>query len=138
MLNKDVKVEDIIKVISEDIGLTWKFLARNLGFGQTNIDSIEYENRLCLKEQIFRLFHMWKQREGSSASALKLINALEEENLNEILSNLEEKGFIYRHGKMFEYWSASILLYIFSVPYILRDIEFFPPNICFTCSHTII
>ena len=81
-------VDDIIEVLSKCIGKKWKELAHQLKFSPTDIDAIEYDNRGQLKEQIFQLFHKWKQQQGQDASAQVLIEGLRAAGLQEELDSL--------------------------------------------------
>ena len=47
-----VELDPLIKEISFNISYSWKFLARRLGFSDTDIDAIEYANPHELKEKI--------------------------------------------------------------------------------------
>ena len=74
--------------------MEWKFLARSLDFDQTDIDAIEYKDILNLKEQIYQMFHEWKKREGIEATTARLLAAVKDAELKELLKTLREKGFI--------------------------------------------
>ena len=87
-------VDEFIAEISKHIGLEWKFLARSLGFEQTDIDAIEYKDILNLKEQIYQMFHEWKKQEGDEATTARLLAAIKDAELKELLKTLREKGFI--------------------------------------------
>ena len=86
--------EKFIVEISKHIGLEWKFLARSLGFKQIDIDAIEYRDILNLKEQIYQMFHEWRKREGIEATAARLLEAIKDAELKELLQTLREKSFI--------------------------------------------
>ena len=87
-------LDEFIAEISKHIGLEWKFLARSLGFEQTDIDAIEYRDRHDLREQIFQMFYEWKRREGNRATTAHLLEAVKDAELKELLKTLREKGFI--------------------------------------------
>ena len=89
-----VDLEVFISEISKLIGLEWKFLARALEFEQTDIDAIEYKDIRNLKEQIYQMFHEWKIREGQRATAGRLLSAIKEAELHELLKGLREKSVI--------------------------------------------
>ena len=74
--------------------MEWKFLARSLGFEQTDVDAIEYRDVRNLKEQIYQMFHEWKRREGNGATTARLLAAIKDAGLQELLKTLREKGFI--------------------------------------------
>ena len=69
-------------------------MARSLGFDHTDIDAIEYKDILNLKEQIYQMFHEWKKREGIKATTARLLEAVKDAELKELLKTLREKGFI--------------------------------------------
>ena len=87
-------LDEFIGEISKHIGLQWKFLARSLGFEQTDIDNIEYRDRHNLREQIFQMFHEWKRMEGCEATTDRLLAAVKDAELKELMKTLKEKGFI--------------------------------------------
>ena len=89
-----VDLEAFISEISKLIGLEWKFLAIELNFDQTDIDAIEYKDVLNLKEQIYQMFHQWRKREGQGASANRLLAAIKEAKLSELLKVLREKRIV--------------------------------------------
>ena len=89
-----VDLEVFISEISNHIGLEWKFLARALEFEQTDIDAIEYKDIRNLKEQIYQMFREWKIREGQRATASRLLSAIKEAELHELLKGLREKCVI--------------------------------------------
>ena len=88
------ELDEFIAEISKHIGLEWKFLARSLGFEQTDIDAIEYRDMLNLKEQIFQMFYEWKRRQGNEATTARLLAAIKDVALQELLKTLREKRFI--------------------------------------------
>ena len=85
-------VDAFIKELSKHIGIDWKALARELGLSKTDIDAIEYDNRLSMEDQIFGFFYKWKQREGKDASVQKLIDGLKAANLEMQLKKMQEAG----------------------------------------------
>ena len=85
-------LEAFIKKLSEHIGRDWKALARELGLSKTDIDAIEYDNRLSMKDQIFEFFYKLKQREGKDVSVQKLIDGLKAAKLEEQLKKMHEAG----------------------------------------------
>ena len=87
-----IDLEAFIKELSEHIGGDWKALARELGLSKTDIDAIEYDNRLSMKDQIFEFFYKWKQREGKDVSVQKLIDGLKAAKLEEQLKKMHEAG----------------------------------------------
>ena len=87
-------LDDFIGEISKHIGLEWKFLARELDFDETDIDSIEYKDVRNLKEQIFQMFHQWKRRDGDGATTGRLLSAVKKCGLEELLKTLREKKVV--------------------------------------------
>ena len=87
-------IEKFIVEISKHIGLEWKFLARSLGFKQIDIDAIEYRDILNLKKQIYQMFHEWRKRGGIEATTARLLAAIKDAELKELLKTLREESFI--------------------------------------------
>ena len=87
-------LDEFITEISKHIGLEWPFLARSFGFEQSDIDAIEYRDMHNLKEQIYQMFYEWKKREGNGATTTRLLAAIKDAALEELLKKLREKGFI--------------------------------------------
>ena len=87
-------LDEFIGEISKHIGMQWMFLARSLGFEQTDIDAIEYKDQRNLREQIFQMFHEWRRREGNEATTDRLLAAVKHAELKELMKTLKEKGFI--------------------------------------------
>ena len=111
-----VDLEAFINEISKLIGLEWKFLARALEFEQTDIDAIEYKDIRNLKEQIYQMFHEWKKQEGQRATAGRLLSAIKEADLHELLKGLREKGIILpRLQSKFSYNIIAIILYSYVI-----------------------
>ena len=69
-------------------------MARELGLLKTDIDAIEYDNPLNMKDHIFEFFYKWKQREGKNASVQKLIDGLKAANLEEQIKKMKEAGLM--------------------------------------------
>lgn len=89
-----IDLEEFIAEISKHIGYEWKFLARSLGFEQTDIDATEYKDMGNLREQIFQMFHEWKKREGDGATTARLLEGIKDAELKELLKALREKHFV--------------------------------------------
>ena len=81
-------VDGVIDVLKDHVGKDWKKVARELKFTQTDIDAIEYRERNDLKEQIHLFFNDWKMREGTGATAQKLVDAIRAARLQGILDNI--------------------------------------------------
>ena len=88
-----VDLDEFIAEISKHIGLEWKFVAQSLGSEQTDVDAIEYRDMLNPREQIYRMFYEWKRREGNRATSVRLLEAIKDAELKELLKTLREKGF---------------------------------------------
>ncbi len=97
-----LRVDALIREISDHIGRGWMVLARNLGFTETDIDSIEYANERDLKEQIHQFFSRWKQRVGQEATRDMLYAALYDGELNELLKKLDKTDIKKSKQKVFE------------------------------------
>ena len=69
-------------------------MARALGFEETDVDAIEYNNKHYLREQIYQMFHEWQRREGNTATTARLLQGMKRAELHEILKTLKEKGLI--------------------------------------------
>ena len=89
-----VDLDAFIKELSKHIAIDWKALARELGLPKTDVDAIEYDNHLSMKDQIFGFFYKWKQQEGKDASVQKLIDGLKAANLEEQLKKMQEAGLM--------------------------------------------
>ena len=105
-----VDLDKFINEISKHIGMQWMFLARSLGFEQTDIDAIEYRDQRNLREQIFQMFHEWKRREGSEATTDSLLAAVKDAELKELMKTLKEKGFIVSLSRGTYMYNNNILL----------------------------
>lgn len=88
-----ILVDEAIKIIERKIGKNWKSLARSkaMNFNPTDIDAITYENPLNLKECIYSFFSQWKQKEGSNASVIKLVNGLLQAELGVIADEVSRE-----------------------------------------------
>ena len=84
-------VDEYLRELRNHIGKQWKALARELGFYPTDIDAIEHDNPLQLKEQIHKFIVKWKNREGRNASTEKLRCGLIEADLYGVQRSIEEK-----------------------------------------------
>lgn len=72
------------KELSDDIGLKWKDLARELGFNHAFINCTEKGNNNCAKECCIEVLIRWLEREGKDATAEKLCEALIKKGLKKI------------------------------------------------------
>ena len=87
-------LDPFITKISEHIGLTWKFLAKELGFSQTDIDAIEYKDDRNSKKQINQMFYEWKKREGQNATTNRLLSAIKDAKCADLLKTLREQRIV--------------------------------------------
>eukprot|EP00731_Ephydatia_muelleri_P024083 Em0016g354a len=90
VLMSGIQLNDFMKELSRHIGKDYKKLARALGIGKTDIDSLEIANPGDLKEQIAQFFILWQRKEGRNATIEKLKQALREAELLEALENMEK------------------------------------------------
>ena len=74
--------------LPDDIGPNWKDLARELSYNQATIDAIESEKLNCNKECCIELLVRWLRREGRSATAGKLADALTSARLKNLADDL--------------------------------------------------
>lgn len=95
IVKEGTDVSAFIKEVSRHIGGDWKGLARTFQLSKTDIDAIEHDHRLSLKEQIEQLFIKWQMQEGPlDATPAALLKALLDSELDYVLGKLIEKGFI--------------------------------------------
>ena len=85
-----VPVDNYLRELRRHIGKEWKALARALGLSTTDIDAIEHENLLNLKEQIHQLTVVWRRRQGDDASVAKVVRALHEAELHNVARTTEQ------------------------------------------------
>ena len=76
------------------MGHSWKFLARELGFSETDVAALEHDNQFSLKEQIHQMFYQWRRREGDGATSDKLLAAMKSAGFDEQIRILTGKGMI--------------------------------------------
>ena len=73
-----------------------------MGLSKTDIEAIEYDHHLSLKEQIFQFFQKLEQCKGKYATVELLIEGLKPAELNEVLTTMQKAGF-FPKGKMLLY-----------------------------------
>lgn len=100
-----IDLDAFIKELSKHIGIDWKALARELGLSKTDIDALQQDNILSMRDQIFEFFHKWKQQEGSNASVQKLIDGLKAANLEEQIKKMKEAGLMPGEDVLFHFLS---------------------------------
>ena len=71
-----VDLDKFIQELFDLVGHSWKFLARELGFKDTDIAALQYDNPYSLKEQVHQMFQQWKRREGNGATKERLLWAM--------------------------------------------------------------
>lgn len=79
-------------IISENLGLSWAELARELQFSVEDINRIRVENPNSLFEQSAALLNLWVIREGTNANMENLYTALQNIDRSEILNMLTGSG----------------------------------------------
>ncbi|KAJ8286759.1 hypothetical protein GJAV_G00042960 [Gymnothorax javanicus] len=91
-LNALERTEMKISLISEQLGLSWAELARELQFGVDDINRIRVENPNSLLDQSSALLNLWATREGKRAKMESLYGALKNIDRTDIVSSLEGQG----------------------------------------------
>ncbi|XP_041089465.1 ankyrin-1-like isoform X1 [Polyodon spathula] len=79
-------------LISEQLGLSWAELARELEFSVDDINRIRVENPNSLLEQSSALLNLWATREGKRAKMESLYTALKSVDRTDIVNMLEGSG----------------------------------------------
>lgn len=88
-----VSDDELVVKIKRNISRHWKKLARKLGFDETEIGAIEYNNPSDLEEQIETFFYKWKRKNGNLATKEVLLNAITSVSLPmESVQGLIESG----------------------------------------------
>uniref|UniRef100_A0A671XB07 Ankyrin-1 n=1 Tax=Sparus aurata TaxID=8175 RepID=A0A671XB07_SPAAU len=83
------RTEIKINIISEQLGLSWAELARELQFGVDDINRIRVENPNSLLDQSSALLNLWASREGKRAKMESLYIALKNIDRADIVTSLE-------------------------------------------------
>ncbi|XP_029109058.1 ankyrin-1-like [Scleropages formosus] len=78
-------------LISEQLGLSWAELARELQFSVDDINRIRVENPNSLLDQSSALLNLWAGREGKKANMESLYTSLKRVDRADIVSALEEQ-----------------------------------------------
>ncbi|KAM4634336.1 uncharacterized protein ACJ7VT_022808 [Polymixia lowei] len=89
VVNAMERAELKINIISEQLGLSWAELARELQFGVDDINRIRVENPNSLLDQSSALLNLWASREGKRAKMESLYGALKNIDRADIVSSLE-------------------------------------------------
>ena len=96
-----VDLDAFIGELFDLLGHSWKFLARELGFKDTDIAALQYDNPYNFKEQIHQMFNQWKRREGNGATKERLLLAIKSAGcFVEQVKTLTEKGVIKTQKSM--------------------------------------
>ncbi|XP_047200397.1 ankyrin-1 isoform X5 [Hippoglossus stenolepis] len=88
-VNAMERTEIKINIISEQLGLSWAELARELQFGTDDINRIRVENPNSLLDQSSALLNLWVGREGKRAKMESLYIALRNIDRADIVTSLE-------------------------------------------------
>ncbi|CAG5867297.1 unnamed protein product [Menidia menidia] len=88
-VNAMERAEIKINLISEQLGLSWAELARELQFGVDDINRIRVENPNSLLDQSSALLSLWVSREGRRAKMESLYAALKSIDRADIVTSLE-------------------------------------------------
>ncbi|XP_075885249.1 uncharacterized protein LOC142890238 isoform X2 [Nelusetta ayraudi] len=88
-VNAMERTETKINIISEQLGLSWAELARELHFGVDDINRIRVENPNSLLDQSSALLSLWASREGKRAKMESLHAALRNIDRADIVASLE-------------------------------------------------
>ncbi|RVE65642.1 hypothetical protein OJAV_G00118420 [Oryzias javanicus] len=88
-VNAMERTEIKINIISEQLGLSWAELARELHFGVDDINRIRVENPNSLLDQSSTLLNLWASREGKKAKMESLYTALKNIDRADIVASLE-------------------------------------------------
>ncbi|XP_068562010.1 ankyrin-1 isoform X4 [Cebidichthys violaceus] len=88
-VNAMERTEIKINIISEQLGLSWAELARELQFGVDDINRIRVENPNSLLDQSSALLNLWAGREGKRAKMESLYTALKNIDRADIVTSLE-------------------------------------------------
>ncbi|KAK9532743.1 hypothetical protein VZT92_010115 [Zoarces viviparus] len=91
-VNAMERTEIKINIISEQLGLSWAELARELQFGVDDINRIRVENPNSLLDQSAALLNLWASREGKRAKMESLYTALKNIDRADIVTSLEAQA----------------------------------------------
>ncbi|CDQ64130.1 unnamed protein product [Oncorhynchus mykiss] len=91
LVNAMERTELKISLISEQLGLSWAELARELHFGVDDINRIRVENPNSLLDQSSALLNLWAGREGKRAKMESVYGALKNIDRSDIVSSVESQ-----------------------------------------------
>ncbi|XP_072544067.1 ankyrin-2b isoform X15 [Salminus brasiliensis] len=83
--------EGRLAVMADHLGFSWTELARELEFGEEQINQIRVENPNSLQDQSHALIRLWTEREGTNATESTLIRKLTKINRMDIVHLIETK-----------------------------------------------
>ncbi|KAI4883819.1 hypothetical protein NFI96_033231 [Prochilodus magdalenae] len=83
--------EGRLAVMADHLGFSWTELARELEFGEEQINHIRAENPNSLQDQSHALLRLWTEREGTNATERTLITKLTKINRMDIVHLIETK-----------------------------------------------
>nr|XP_019937309.1 PREDICTED: ankyrin-1-like [Paralichthys olivaceus] len=101
-VNAMERTEIKINIISEQLGLSWAELARELQFGVDDINRIRVENPNSLLDQSSALLNLWAGREGKRAKMESLYTALKNIDRADIVTSLEGQAQLPVPGSLDE------------------------------------
>ena len=91
--------ETFLRDIAENIGIDWKRLATNLGFKTAQITAFEHDNRDNLKEQAFKMFVAWQNKqtdiEGTRCSLIEALVKIERTDLASRIPGISYYDYYY-------------------------------------------
>ena len=96
--------ETFLRDIAENIGIDWKRLARNLGFKTAHITAFEHDNRDNLKEQAFKMFVAWQNKQTDIEDTRRsLIEALVKIERTDLASRIPGISYDYYYLRRLMY-----------------------------------
>ena len=78
----------VLKMKNIGAATDWKFIGRQLGLEETDIEAIYHEYGTNLQEAFYQMMRKWKATKGEKATKVELIRALREENLTAIVEKI--------------------------------------------------
>ena len=96
--------ETFLRDIAENIGIDWKRLATNLGFKTAQITAFEQDNRDNLKEQAFKMFVAWQNKQTDIEDTRRsLIEALDTIERTDLASRIPGISYDYYYLRRLMY-----------------------------------
>ena len=78
----------VLKMKNIGAATRWRFIGRQLGLEETDIEAIYHEYGTDLQEAFYQMMQKWKATKGEKATKDELIRALKEENLIAIVEKI--------------------------------------------------